>query len=88
MPATSWRVSEVKVIEEHALRVRFMDGLEGVVRFLPGFFCGVFAHLSDPAQFRQVAVENGAVTWPGSLDLAPDAMHKEIASRGEWVVDT
>lgn len=87
MPAY-WRVSEVRVIEDHALWVRFMDGLEGVVRFLPGFFRGVFAHLSDPAKFRQATVIGGAVTWPGDLDLAPDAMHEEIKQRGgEWVVD-
>lgn len=54
-----WRVTEVAVVDEHAVRVRFVDGLEGVVRFLPGFFRGVFAHLSDPAQFRQVKVEGG-----------------------------
>jgi len=83
-----WRVSEVKVIGDYAVQVRFMDGLEGVVRFLPGFFRGVFSHLIDPAQFRQVKVISGAVTWPGNLDLAPDAMHEEIKVRGgEWVVD-
>ncbi len=82
-----WRVSEVRVIDDYAVQVRFKDGLEGVVRFLPGFFRGVFSHLSDPAKFRQVGVIGGAVTWPGDLDLAPDAMHEEIKLRGEWVVD-
>ena len=37
-----WRVSEVRVIEDYAVWVRFKDGLEGVVRFLPGFFRGGF----------------------------------------------
>ncbi|MHB1301403.1 MAG: DUF2442 domain-containing protein [Burkholderiales bacterium] len=87
MPAY-WRVTEVSVVGDYAVRVRFTDGLEGVVRFLPGFFRGVFEHLSDPAKFRQVTVAGGAVTWPGELDLAPDAMHEEIRQRGgEWVVD-
>jgi len=87
MPA-AWRVTEVAVIEEHAVCVRFVDGLVGIVRFLPGFFRGVFAHLSDPEKFQQVTVVGGAVTWPGELDLAPDAMHEEIKQRGgEWVVD-
>lgn len=86
--AAYWRISDVRVIEDYALWVRFMDGLEGVVRFQSGFFRGVFSHLVDPAQFRRVTVENGAVTWPGDLDLAPDAMHAEIKQRGgEWVVD-
>lgn len=87
MPA-DWRVTQVSVVDDHAVRVRFVDGLEGVVRFLPGFFRGVFTHLSDPAQFRQVSVIGGAVTWPGELDLAPDAMHDEIRQHGgEWVVE-
>lgn len=29
------RVSEVLVIDDYAVQVRFMDGLEGIVRFLP-----------------------------------------------------
>lgn len=83
-----WRVSEVRVIEDYAVWVRFKDGLEGVVRFLPGFFRGVFSHLNDPEKFRQVTVVGGAVTWPGELDLAPDAMHEEIKQRGgEWLVE-
>ena len=86
--AAYWRISDVRVIEDNAVWVRFFDGLEGVVRFQPGFFRGVFSHLADPTQFRRAAVVNGAVTWPGDLDLAPDAMHFEIKQRGgEWVVD-
>ena len=48
---------------------------------------GVFAALRDPALFAQVRVEWGAVTWPGGLDLAPDAMHEAIRQSGEWVPD-
>lgn len=87
MPAY-WRASEVRVIEEHPLWVRFKDGLEDTVRFLPGFFRGVFSHLNDPEKIRQVTVVGGAVTWPSKLDLAPDAMHEEIKQRGgEWAMD-
>lgn len=86
--AIYWRISELRVVEDYALWVRFMDGLEGVVRFQPGFFRGVFSHLVDPQMFRKVTVVNGAVTWPGDLDLAPDAMHQEIKQRGGvWVVE-
>ncbi|SPE30180.1 hypothetical protein SBA5_760010 [Candidatus Sulfotelmatomonas gaucii] len=34
------------------------------------------------AAFR--SLEYGAVTWPGELDLAPDAMHAAILEQGEW----
>jgi hypothetical protein len=26
------------------------------------------------------------VTWPGELDLAPDAMHAAILAHGEWLL--
>jgi hypothetical protein len=81
-----WDVTKAEVVENFTLCVRFKDGVEGLVRFMPTFFRGVFAHLTDIAQFRQVTVVDGVVTWPGELDLAPDAMHAEIKQRGEWVL--
>lgn len=80
-------VAEVKPDRDFSLDVRFRDGLSGKVRFLPGFFRGVFAHLKDAAAFAEVMVVDGVVTWPGELDLAPDAMHRAIQSQGEWVLD-
>jgi hypothetical protein len=82
-----WRVTAVEVLPAYRLKVRFIDGTEGVVDmsrliFDPG--AGVFASLRDPAVFNQVFVESGAVTWPGEIDLAPDAMHQEIKKNGEW----
>jgi hypothetical protein len=47
---------------------------------------GVFEPLKDPAVFSQVRVEAGAVTWPGEIDLAPDAMYNEIKRSGEWIL--
>ena len=46
--ATYWRVSDVKIVDQYALQLRFIDGLEGVVRFRPEFFRGVFSHRVDP----------------------------------------
>lgn len=84
--AAHWRITEVKLLDEHSIRVRFTDGIEGVVRFQPEFFSGVFSHLIDPAKFGEVTLVGGAVTWSGELDLVPDAMYDEIKLRGEWVV--
>ncbi len=81
-----WDVIDVRLHGEHALWVRFRDGVEGIVKFAPSAFRGVFAHLGDQAQFGRVALINGVVTWPGELDLAPDAMHAEIALAGEWIL--
>jgi len=72
------------------LRVRHNDGVSGVVdmsALVHSARAGAFAVLRDPALFNQVHLDMGAVTWPGELDLAPDAMHDEIAEKGEWVLE-
>jgi hypothetical protein len=81
-----WDVVEVKPEPGWSLLVRFADGLTGCVRFAPGYFAGVFESLRDPRVFEQVFVDHGAVAWPGDIDLAPDAMYREIRSRGEWLL--
>ncbi len=80
-------VAEALPGKDFCLKVRFVDGLSGTIRFLPSFFRGVFTHLKDDAQFAEVRVVDGVVTWPGELDLAPDAMHLAIKTAGEWVLD-
>jgi hypothetical protein len=47
---------------------------------------GVFAALRDETVFRRVFLEYGAVTWPGEIDLAPDAMYEEIKKNGVWLL--
>lgn len=83
-----WRVVDMCMLADRAMRVRFVDGVEGVVRFGPNFYRGVFAHLIDPDRFAEARVEMGAVTWPGELDLAPDRMHDDIVAHGECVLGT
>lgn len=71
------------------LQVRFADGLEGWIemeREVHSPDAGVFAELADPDRFAAATVVFGAVTWPGEIDLAPDAMHAEIKARGRWVL--
>ena len=81
-----WDVTNIELIEHLKLKITFLDGLSGTVEFEPSHLTGVFAPLKDPAFFSQVRIESGAVTWPGGIDLAPDAMHKEIKSNGAWVL--
>lgn len=82
-----WRVTGVEVLTGFRLQVAFADGLTGMVD-MSGLVhspkAGVFAALADPCMFAQVKIEHGAVTWPGELDLAPDAMHAAIREHGEW----
>ena len=82
-----WNVIKVEPQQHLLLKVTFEDGLEGIVRFNPSHLTGVFEALKDESYFKQVCIKYGAVTWPGDLDLAPDAMHKEIKDHGEWVLE-
>lgn len=81
-----WDVVEACVLEPGRFRVKFADGLEGTVRFAPSAYKGVFARLRDPQAFNQLYVNSYFVTWPGELDLAPDAMHHHIKESGEWLL--
>ncbi len=88
-PTAPWRVAHLDVLPGYRLRVRFNDGTEGIVDlagFLHSESAGVFAPLRTEQVFRQARVALGAVTWPGDLDLAPDAMHREIKAHGTWIV--
>jgi hypothetical protein len=82
-----WQVVHVKALDGFRLRVSFVDGLEGDVdmsALVHSPSAGVFAQLANPSVFAEVFVEHGAVTWPGELDFAPDAMYREIKHNGTW----
>jgi hypothetical protein len=88
-PRAPWRVADVEALPGFRLRVRFNDGTEGTVEmadFITSDAAGVFAALRDETLFRQARVALGAVTWPGDLDLAPDAMHRAVREHGTWIV--
>ena len=85
-----WVVVEVRALPKHRLYVRFVDGLEGEVDMSPMLFDsrpGVFEPLRDKDRFAEVFVDDGVVTWPGELDLAPDAMYDEIKAHGSWTLE-
>ena len=89
-PRAPWRVAEAEVLPGFRLRVRFNDGTAGIVEmaaFVTSNRAGVFAALRDETVFRQARIALGAVTWPGDLDLAPDAMHRAIKEQGKWIVE-
>jgi len=77
----------VRADRNFSLWVKFFDGTEGTVEMsalVHSPNAGVFAALADPARFAQARVELGAVTWPGDLDPAPDAMYAALRQHGVW----
>ncbi len=80
----------VQVLPDFRLAVRFADGLGGEVdcrALVHGRDAGVFAALRDPQAFATAHLADGAVTWQGGLDLAPDAMYEAIARNAVWVIE-
>lgn len=74
----NWNIVEVKPEPNHRLFVRFEDGVTGHIQLRPHELTGVLAPLRDEQFFAQVCVKHGAVSWPGEIDLAPDAMYAAI----------
>jgi hypothetical protein len=84
-----WRVNHVLPLEEFTLKVTFIDGVCGMVSMKGLIFsqnAGVFAVLRQPDIFNQVSIVHGVVTWPGEIDLAPDAMYDAIRAMGQWIL--
>lgn len=82
-------VKRVKVLPDYCLEVEFMDKTTGKVFMKELIFssnAGVFASLRDENLFKKVFIEYGVTTWPGDLDLAPDAMYAAFKKHGQWVL--
>lgn len=90
IPKAPWRVAAVSPLPGFRLSVRFNDGTEGSVS-MSGLIhspaAGVFEALRDETLFSKVGLHYGAVTWPGELDIAPDAMYDDIYRCGECVLN-
>lgn len=87
IPKAPWRILEVNPMPDYRLWVKFNDGTQGTVamaNLVHSTAAGVFSVLRDEKLFSQVTLSYGAVTWPGDLDLAPDAMYEAIRRDGEW----
>ena len=86
---SGWRINEVQSLINYCLKVTFIDGLTGYVdmkKMIHSSKAGVFEVLRNQNIFNQVFIEHGVVTWPGELDLAPDAMYNEIKQHGTWIL--
>lgn len=82
-----WDVVEARVLEHGCIYVKFADGIEGKVRFNNSAYRGVFEKLCNPSEFNKIRLNGYFITWPGELDLAPDAMHEAIKQKGEWIIN-
>jgi hypothetical protein len=76
------RVKSVAALPRFRLAVEFEDGLSGVVDLSGELFGEMFEPLRDEAYFRRVGLDEfGVICWPNGADLAPDALHQELATK-------
>jgi hypothetical protein len=84
-----WWVVQLEALADFQLSVTFLDGLTGIVdlsHLAHSPDAGVFAASAGPARFAAVGLVYGAVTWPGEVDLAPDAMHQALRRNAVWTL--
>ena len=76
------KVTRVKPLAEYRLDVEFDDGVCGIVDLSDYAGAGVFAAWLKPRFFEQVAITSeGALAWPGGLDLCPDALYMRVTGK-------
>jgi Protein of unknown function (DUF2442) len=71
------RVTDVKVVGAHRLRVAFEDGARAEIDASHWVWRGVFEPLRDPDYFARVELDGqlGTLTWPNGADVAPETLH-------------
>jgi hypothetical protein len=85
IPAPEPHLISVEAVPPFGLRLRFEDGVVGVVDLegeLGATLKGpMYEPLRDPGYFARVRLdEDGAPAWPNGLDLAPDALYEDLLS--------
>ena len=70
------RIIDAKALPQFRMELRFDNGETGVVDLSSFAGRGVFETWNVPGVFEDVLVtDDGAVQWPGEIDLCPDALY-------------
>jgi len=76
------KIIACEVLDHYRVRLRFDDGVEGVADLSELVGKGVFAAWRDYEFFRRAYVADyGSLTWPGELDLCPDALWLQVTGK-------
>jgi hypothetical protein len=76
-----YRIVEAEPRQGYRVWIRFDDGVGGEVDLSDLVGKGVFRRWEDADEFRKVYIdeESGTIAWPGDIDLAPDALYRDLA---------
>jgi len=72
-----YRIVDFKHIEAFTFWIRFDDGQEQTIDFMPVLKGALYRPLQDEAVFRQVEIdpERHTLVWPNGADFDPETLH-------------
>jgi hypothetical protein len=70
-------VTHVSAVADYNLQLEFENGEKRIFDMKPYLAKRPFGSLNDIAIFNLARVENGTVTWPGNLDIAPETLYEK-----------
>ncbi len=72
-------LTSIEALPDYRLKLRFDDGVEGVVYLSAEVGKGVFAAWKDVEHFKRVRIgEFDGPVWDGEIDLCADALYLEV----------
>jgi hypothetical protein len=76
------RITEAKPVDRFRVFLRFDDGMSGVVDLSSIAGRGVFRAWDQEGVFEQLSISpEGALVWPGELDLCPDSLYLQVVNK-------
>lgn len=76
------KITHAKALSGFRLELGFDTGETGVVDLSSFAGRGVFKSWEQPGEFERVTLTNqGAVEWPGEIDLCPDAIYLRMTGK-------
>jgi hypothetical protein len=75
-------ITKAKPLAGYRVDLQFASGESGIVDLSEFVGRGVFAAWEQPGVFEQVIVTaEGAVEWPGQIDMCPDALYLRMTGK-------
>lgn len=74
---TYQRAVKARHLDGWNVAVTFEDGTKGVFDFAPYLGYPCYSSLKSPGVFGSVCADHGTLTWPGDIDIAPEAVWED-----------
>jgi hypothetical protein len=76
------KISHAKPLSDYRLELTFASGEHGIVDLSAYVGRGVFTIWNSPGIFERVRVTSeGALEWPGEVDLCPDSLYLRMTGK-------